>query len=97
MTAALFVYYKLPEAACAASLPRVQAFCRAVGARWPGVTVELMRRPGVGTDGRVTWMEVYRHPEGLPDGLAAALDAMALEHQLPFSRASEIFIPLSAA
>lgn len=92
----LFVYYKLPAAESAAWLPQVQAFCRAVMARWPGVTVELMRRPEVGPDARVTWMEIYRHPQGVPAELVETIDQIAQEHKLPFVRASEIFIPMQA-
>lgn len=90
----LFVYYKPPAAERTQWLPRVRAFCEAARARWPGLEVDLLQRPEPAADGRETWMEVYRHPDGVSDEMAAALDALAADHGLPFKRASEVFIPL---
>jgi Domain of unknown function (DUF4936) len=94
MQRTLYVYYKLPEAEGPQWLPAIQAFCQVLSNRWPGLTVELMRRPEVGADGRVTWMEVYKHPSGVPEDLLAAIGPLAREHGLPFERATEIFVPL---
>ena len=91
---ALFVYYKLPQAEHAQWLARVQAFADALRAQWPGLSLELMQRPEVNADGLETWMEIYRHPDGVGDALIAAIDAAARAHQLPPKRASEVFIAL---
>jgi hypothetical protein len=92
----LFVYYKLPAAEHAAWQARVQAFCAAASARWPGLSVELMQRPQADAQGQETWMEVWRQPGGVAAGLAAELDALARAHGLPMRRAGELFGPLQA-
>lgn len=90
----LYVYYKLPTNQHALWRPRVVDFSLRVRQRWPGLQVELMQRPDPSDQGLETWMEVYRHPEGVSAPMMAAIAQMALELGLPPARAAEIFIPL---
>jgi hypothetical protein len=90
----LYVYYKLPAAEHAAWLPRVRAFQQQLRQCQPGLQAELLRRPGAAADGRETWMEVYRHPEGVGDAAMEAIGGLATELGLPMPRASEVFTPL---
>jgi hypothetical protein len=90
----LFVYYKLPANEHALWRPRAENFAQRVRQRWPGLQVELMQRPDPSAEGLETWMEVYRHPEGVSAPMMAAITQLALELGLPPKRAAEIFIPL---
>ena len=53
-----------------------------------------MQRPAVSAEGLRTWMEVYRHSEGLGEAAIEAIAALARELQLPAPRLSELFVPL---
>ena len=90
----LYVYYKLPADEHALWRPRVKGFAQRVRQRWPDLQVELMQRPDPSAEGLETWMEVYRHPEGVSAQMMAAISQLALELGLPPKRAAEIFIPL---
>lgn len=90
----LFVYYKLPVTEHAQWLGRVRDFQQAVVQAWPGMTVELMQRPEASPEGLETWMEVYRHPQGVSPEMMASVAASAQAHGLPRKRAAELFVPL---
>jgi hypothetical protein len=90
----LCVYYKLPTDQHALWRPQVEDFAQRVRQRWPGLQVELMQRPDPSAEGLETWMEVYRHPEGVSAPIMEAIAQLALELGLPPKRAAEIFIPL---
>jgi hypothetical protein len=90
----LYVYYKLDAAQHDALAPRVRSFQEQLLRTWPGLSCELMQRPNVSAEGKETWMEVYRHADGLPDEMVEAIGRLAQELQLPAPRLSEIFIPL---
>jgi hypothetical protein len=91
---ALFVYYKIDQALADERLPLVQAFQRQVRQAWPDLSCELMQRPAASAQGQLTWMEIYRTPDGVSDAIIAAITLMAEKQQLPMPRLSEIFIPL---
>lgn len=90
----LFVYYKLPVTEHAQWLGRVRDFQQAVVHAWAGMTVELMQRPEASPEGLETWMEVYRHPQGVSPEMMASVAALAQTHGLPPKRAAELFVPL---
>ena len=90
----LFVYYKIEQTKTAALLPLVCDFQQRLLQAWPGLSCELMQRPAVSAEGLRTWMEVYRHSEGLGEAAIEAIAALARELQLPAPRLSELFVPL---
>ena len=90
----LFVYYKLPLQEHAQWVQRVHDFQDAVVQAWPGMVLELLQRPEPSPEGLETWMEVYRHPQGVSPEMMASVAALALAHGLPPKRAAELFVPL---
>jgi hypothetical protein len=90
----LYVYYKIAAAEHAACLLRVRALEQAVRETWPALQMELMQRPQASADGLETWMEVYRHPQGVTTAMTESIAEMAKSAGLPTQRASEFFIPL---
>lgn len=54
----LFVYYRVPEAALAATVSNVRAVQSRLAATHPGLRTGLLRRPEL-RDGEVTLMETY--------------------------------------
>jgi hypothetical protein len=90
----LFVYYKLPVHEHAQWRPRVEAFQNELKQKWSGLSAELMQRPEATPDGIETWMEIYRHTEGVTQDIMDSIAAMASLHGLPPKRMAEFFIPL---
>ena len=97
MPAVLYVYYKLPAAEHAAWVGPVEAVLRQLQRDCPGLQTELLQRPQAGADGRETWMEVHRHPDGVDEALRARIERAALDAGLPQPRACEVFVPLGPA
>ena len=91
--ATLYVYYKVDPAQHAALAPRVRAFQAGLAERWPGLHCELSQRPEA-AGGQETWMETYRHADGLSDAHADAIARAAEIGGLPLPRHAERFIPL---
>lgn len=92
MAVRLYVYYKLPEAALAATVDAVHRVQDALRAAHPGLQAELLRRPDLQA-GQVTLMETYA------GALSPAVEAAIAEatSALPQPRHSERFIPLEPA
>jgi hypothetical protein len=90
----LFVYYKIAAAEHAQWLQRVRALEQQVRTSWPGLQIELMQRPEASNDGQETWMEIYRHPQGVTLAMTESISQLAARAGLPSKRASEFFIPL---
>ncbi len=90
----LFVYYKLPVHEHAQWRPRVEAFQNELKQKWSGLSAEVMQRPEATPDGIETWMEIYRHTEGVTQDIMDSIAAMASLHGLPPKRMAEFFIPL---
>ena len=90
----LFVYYKVAQDQHAALAQRVRAFAQRLEVVHPLLNLELMQRPAASADMLETWMEIYRHPDGISEALALAIHALAVEMGLPAKRASEVFVPL---
>jgi len=90
----LYVYYKIPAAEHATWLQRVRLFEKQVRQAWPALQMELMQRPQASSDGFETWMEVYRHPQGVTSAMTGSITQLAQQAGLPGKRASEFFIPL---
>jgi hypothetical protein len=91
---ALFVYYKVEASQHQACSLNVQDFLKRLSASDADLQLELMQRPEPSSQGTETWMEIYRHPDGISDALIAAIQKLATEMDLPAPRASEVFIPL---
>ena len=82
----LYVYYRVPEAALAASVAAAQSMQAALVAVHPGLQAELLRRSEV-RNAEVTLMETY--VGGLTPALLAAIDQAA--GALPQPRHAEWF------
>jgi hypothetical protein len=89
MATRLYVYYKVPEAALAATVAAARQVQAALCAAHPGLQADLLRRPEA-TGGLVTLMETYA------GALTPAVEAAIAEatSALPQPRHSERFIPL---
>jgi Domain of unknown function (DUF4936) len=90
----VYVYYKVPVDQHAVWAPLVRGFQAQLVAAWPGLVVELLQRPEA-TDGKETWMETYRHAQGLGEDLRQAIQQAAISAGLPAPRHTEQFMPLS--
>lgn len=90
----LFVYYKVDKNQRHAVSLRVRDFQQRVLATWADLQMELMQRPEPSSEGTQTWMEIYRHPDGVSDDMILSIQQLASEMGLPSPRASEVFIPL---
>ena len=86
----LYVYYRVPEPALAATVAAVQAMQVALVEAHPGLRAELLRRPEL-RDGEVTLMETYAGVTGLSPALEAAIAQAASD--LPQPRHTERFDP----
>ena len=94
--AALYVYYKVDAAQHTATAARVRRFQARLLAAWPGLVCELLQRPEAAA-GIETWMEAYRHADGIPEALIAHIAEAAESAQadgLPTPRHSERFVAL---
>ncbi|RZS56762.1 DUF4936 family protein [Sphaerotilus mobilis] len=84
----LYVYYGVDpsqvDPARTALLAAQAALCR----DWPGLQARLLQRADAARPGQpLTWMEIYRHPDGLShDRLAALREGLAA---LPPGRLSD--------
>lgn len=90
----LYVYYKLEAAQHVELVPRVRQFQQQLLQRMPGLSCELLQRPEVSAQGKETWMEIYRHVEGLDDDMMQQISSLAEEMALPQPRLAEVFVPL---
>lgn len=89
----LCVYYKVGAVQHAALAPRVQQFQSALSSVWPGLICELLQRPEVAA-GTETWMETYRHADGLSAAVVDAIAQAAVDAKLPAPRHIEHFVAL---
>lgn len=90
MTRRLYVYYRVDEAALAATLAAVQALQTELRAAHPGLRAGLQRRPEA-LLGQVTLMETYAG--AVTPALLQALDSAA--SGMPQPRHNEVFDVLS--
>jgi hypothetical protein len=90
----LYVYYKVPAAQHARLLPLVDRLRAALQAEWPALQVQVLQRPQPSAEDVETWMEVYTHPDGVGDEIAASIARHAADVGLPAQRATEVFVPL---
>ena len=93
-SAVLCVYYKLPAEQHADWAPRVRLCQARVLAQWPGLVAELLQRPDA-KEGMETWMETYRHANGLGPALQDAIQQAAVDAGLPAPRHTECFVALT--
>lgn len=70
----LYVYYRAPAESQAALEQAVDAAQRALVAGHAGLEARLLRRPEA-ANGQATWMEIYRHPQGIDRALEARIEA----------------------
>jgi hypothetical protein len=87
----LYVYYRVPEPALAATVAAVRALQAALIAQHAGLRAEVLRRPEL-RDDEVTLMETYAADTGISPALQAAITEAA--RQLPQPRHTETFDPL---
>ena len=92
--ATLFVYYKVQQSQHAQTIALLAKFKEDLKGFDANLSIELLQRPEVSNDGFETWMEVYRHPEGVSSSMLEKIQQSALESGLPPNRKNEIFIPL---
>ena len=90
---ALYVYYTVDAAQHADCAVRVRQFQARLQAAWPGLVCELLQRPEAAA-GAETWMEAYRHADGIPQTLIQHIGEEAAADNLPAPRHSERFVPL---
>lgn len=93
MTAHWYVYYKVAERDVADCVAAANSLLEQVREQHAGVRAELLRRPGVGSDGHATLMEVYT---GLDDDTLAEVEARAqaaLARWTVGARHAERFVP----
>ena len=91
--AALYVYYKVDAAQHANCAMQVRRFQARLLSAWPGLACELLQRPDAAA-GVETWMEAYRHADGVPAALIARIAEAAVADGLPSPRHSERFVAL---
>lgn len=91
--ALLCVYYKVGASGHAALALRVRQIQTDLVAQWPGLACELLQRPEA-VAGVQTWMETYRHADGLRPELIAAVASAARVAGLPEPRHAEHFVAL---
>ncbi len=74
MSLALYVYYRINPARVDAARQTLAAAQAALRTDWPGLTTErLQRADHADPAAPPTWMEVYRHPDGLSHDCLADL------------------------
>ena len=89
----LCVYYKIDAMLHATWATRLHQFQATLQATFPGLQCELLQRPEV-TAGVETWMESYRHPDGLSTALIDVIAQSAVASDLPSPRHTERFVAL---
>lgn len=92
-SAALYVYYKVDAAQHAVCAVRVRRLQAQLLAAWPGLACELLQRPEAAA-GVETWMEAYRHADGIAEALIQHIGEAAAADGLPAPRHSERFVAL---
>ncbi|OGB00350.1 MAG: hypothetical protein A3E25_11360 [Burkholderiales bacterium RIFCSPHIGHO2_12_FULL_69_20] len=85
----LYVYYRVPEPALAATVKAVRTMQATLTAAHPGLQAELLRRPEL-RDGEVTLMETYGG--NITPAMQATIEQAA--SALPQPRHTESFHPL---
>ncbi len=90
----LFVYYKIPTTERQGYLISIQQLTNQIAQFDEKLTIEILQRPELGSDGNETWMEVYRHPDGINSQMMEKIQQIASSTGLPLQRKNEIFIPI---
>ena len=90
----LFVYYKLHIDQHDDTKARLNAMSAHLLKQMPGLSVDLMQRPETSLDGLETWMEIYRHPNGVSAAMSKHIDDAAMAAGLPQPRRTEVFVAL---
>lgn len=83
MAQRLYIYYRVAEVDLPAALAAAQALRCTLLAAHPGLTAELLRRPGM-QQGQVTLMETYAHPRGMDGALAGLIEQHAAAALAPW-------------
>ena len=90
----LFIYYKLLPSLGSETRKSLTQLFDDVLKHHPGISLEVMKRPDLNSEGQETWMEIYRHKDGISEALIHDINTCAQKHGLPMPRKSEFFIPL---
>jgi Domain of unknown function (DUF4936) len=91
----LFVYYRVEAVQAHEAIAAAKRMQAALRQHHAGLAAELLRRPAM-ADAQVTLMETYMHPQGIEDGLQAAIEAeasSALHGLIAGARHVEVFEP----
>ncbi|MGY0194906.1 DUF4936 family protein [Leptothrix sp. BB-4] len=95
----LYVYYRVDPQQLDAARSSLRATQAALQADWPGLRAECLQRADRVDGEAPTWMEVYRHPDGLSPACLADLRQRLSD--LPIGRLAgrheERFVPLHEA
>lgn len=89
----LFVYYKVGRPNDDKLLDHVRTFQRRLKRQWPGLECELMHRPAESSETHNTWLEIYRHADGMADQMIEEISRLAHDLELPSPRHGEVFTP----
>jgi Domain of unknown function (DUF4936) len=101
----LYVYYRVAPADEALACAQVQALQQRLGAELPGLQARLLRRgadassASAGSTGLSTWMETYRHADGLGAAQLALIRqaAQGVPGRCVGARHEECFEPVGRA
>ncbi|HWP19799.1 MAG TPA: DUF4936 family protein [Burkholderiaceae bacterium] len=95
---ALFIYYRIPVERADEVRPALHAMQARLVRTHEGLQAELLRRPEP-RDGHQTWMEIYRHPQGVDEALEAHIEHAAADTLRPWligPRHVEVFVPCAS-
>jgi hypothetical protein len=70
----LYVYYRLLPDQAAAAVLEIQQLQQSLRLQLPGLQTQCLARVEMAQQSQ-TWMEIYRHPEGLCDAAQALIEA----------------------
>jgi hypothetical protein len=92
-----YLYWKLPAAEAAVAVAALRLWQDALRRQHPGLQARLLRRSDEREPGQQTWMETYRHPDGMAPGSTLGRlireegDALLAAHGAP-RRHLEVFL-----
>lgn len=88
----LFVYYKFDPTLSDETMKRAQTVQTQLLEEFLGLTVALLKRPAIDTEGLTTWMEAYQLRIEDEDRLKTRLTELAHSFELPMPRHTEVFV-----
>jgi len=89
----LYVYYKFNRQQTPDVVTQIKFMQTDLSKRYPGLSVNLLKRPESDQEGRETWMEVYDISNVETAQFTQTLNELAGALDLPQPRRNELFIP----